>query len=83
MREVEVGLERVDLPPVGVAPHTDVHELETALVGDAVDDLLGDQDRSGARAPDSHARVMALADRLVEAVAHHRAWRSRSTPRPG
>ena len=47
--DVEVGLERVALTPVAVAPHRDVDRPERALVGAAVECFGGEQDHPRAR----------------------------------
>ena len=61
--DVHVGLERIDLPPVGVAANRDVHQREQRL---AVDHPLRHHDHPGARAEDRHPVANPLPDRTHE-----------------
>ncbi|MCO5556195.1 hypothetical protein L7F22_009739 [Adiantum nelumboides] len=64
--ELQVGLEGVDLPAEGVAPHDDVEPAELVLVGSSVQDLLGQQDHAGTRAVRGQAVAQPGAQRLQE-----------------
>ena len=77
---VQVGLERIHLPPVGVAAHRDVDEVEQRL---AALHAPGEHDHAGARAEDRHARRRALPDRLDQTRPRARACRSWWTRRRG
>ena len=71
MREVEVGLEAVDLTAVGIPPHFNIHESERGLSGHTVDDPLSGQYGAGTGSPHGHALMMAALDGAKEAVARH------------
>ena len=66
-RDLEIGLERVDLAAERVALHRDVEPAEGLLSRDAVGDAVGEQDQPGARAVHRHARRDRVADRLAHA----------------
>ena len=65
-RDVDVRLEAVDLPPVGVALDFDVEHADERLI--ASDDAFGQRDEAGAGAPDGDAGVGEAPDRAGEAV---------------
>src|SRR5262245_24427836 len=64
--EVEVGLERVDLPPEGIAPHGDVEPAERLLPGDPALDPVGEHDHPGTGAEGGHSLADPLAQRLEQ-----------------
>src|SRR5450759_541666 len=67
-RQLEVGLERAHLTPVGVAANDDVGQAEQRLAGQAVDGIPGEQDHAGAGAEDG---AFESADRRLELVGAH------------
>ena len=69
--EVEIRLKRVDLPPERVPTHRDIHQAQTTLTRYLIEDLLGNENGAGTRAPHGHSRIVVLANRLVESVGLH------------
>jgi hypothetical protein len=68
-RHQQVGLERVELAPEGVALDGHVEQREDGLL--AAGDLLGDDDHSGAGAEDRRAGPGQRHDRLAQVPAGH------------
>jgi hypothetical protein len=64
--DLQVGLERVDLPPVRVAPHRDVDQAEQRL---EPLDAPRHHDHPGAGPKDRHARARTFDDGLDESGA--------------
>src|SRR5918995_4429914 len=64
--DVEIGLERLDLPAERVAPDGYVQSAKGALVRGAVDDPIREHDHAGARAVHRRPALDPLAQRLVE-----------------
>src|SRR4051794_13988288 len=62
----QVGLEAVDLPAEGVAPHGDVQPADRLLVARGVEQPVGEQDHPGARAVDRQPVRDRLAQRLEQ-----------------
>src|SRR3546814_1567589 len=58
--EVEVTLERDDLPSEGVATNGDVQPAERLLVLGAVDDVVGEHDHPGARSEEHTSELQSL-----------------------
>src|SRR6202163_3133421 len=74
-------LEAVDLPAVGVAPDTNVHQLQWFLVRPAVLDLACHEDHAGAGAHHRHPGGRALLDRLLQRRLHQVCHGRAFTPR--
>src|SRR5918997_3146769 len=64
--EVQVRLERVDLPAEGVAPDHDVQPAELLLIGPTVQNLAAEQDHSRAGPVGRHPVAQAPPQRLEE-----------------
>ena len=47
--DVEIGLERIDLTAIAVAPHREIDAREALLIGTAVEHLACEQDQPRAR----------------------------------
>src|SRR5262245_57849289 len=69
-REVEIGLERVDLTAERVAAHRDVEPTERLLPHDPALDPVGEQDHPGTRAEGGHPAPKPLAQRLEQLERH-------------
>ena len=62
----EGRLERLALTAVAVPPHADVEQVELALIGPAVDDLMGEEDQARAGRERGHAAAHLLGQRLAQ-----------------
>src|SRR6266511_3377691 len=70
-RNVQIGLEAVELAAEGVAPRRDIHQAQCWLaLGPALGDPPGHQDRAGASAPQRHPQPRALANWDQQLVQH-------------
>jgi hypothetical protein len=55
-RDVDVGFEGVDLPPVAISPNDDPARPESDLIRTTVEDAIGEEDHSGTGAKDRTTR---------------------------
>src|SRR5437588_3740369 len=67
--DLQVGLERVDLPAIGVPGHRDIHQAQQRRL--AARGPAGHQDHPGAGPVEAHAEPDPLRNRPVEAGADH------------
>ncbi len=71
LADVQIVLERIHLPPKGIAPHRDVQPTECLLVGAAVFEAIGKQDHPGARTIGGHATRQPFAQQFAQPEGAH------------
>jgi hypothetical protein len=69
--DVEIYLEAIQLSAEGVATRSNVHQIQCRLAFQpALGDTVGQQNRAGTGAPQRHAALRSLTDRVKQLVHH-------------